>query len=370
MKINGPINITRLEGKINNINKVLYIFSDIHFEPYAQSSCHIDEAVDIDKYLSDIFLKVEKTIDFFIEIDYVNIDYYKKTSMKQIYISNLKSFFARNFDIDVNKIVKQSSKYKNVRFHYGDIRDGDTFHDYTYALVYNRLDPYNSIPQDTWAHDHKLILYPDKYMIDNFINNIEQLNKVSNTLKLEFYKNYYINKIKNKINNEQVKNKLHKYLDLFYNNIKNTKLITQKFVNNVNKINDYYIKIEEFNLDQLIKKVYNPLLKLKENYIYNYWDPQSVLLMDLYFLRRFLDKDYIKNAILYCGSLHSIDIIYILVNEFNFKITHTTSNLDNLNKKIKNNNYKDILYNGLQALINNKTIIQCSDISLFPKNFM
>jgi hypothetical protein len=91
--------------------------------------------------------------------------------------------------------------------------------------------------------------------------------------------------------------------------------------------------------------------------------------MDLYFLRRFLDKDYVKNAILYCGALHSISIMYILINEFKFKITHSTSNINNINNKIKNNKYENALYSGIQTLINNKNVIQCSDISSFPKNF-
>ena len=97
---------------------------------------------------------------------------------------------------------------------------------------------------------------------------------------------------------------------------------------------------------------------------------QSVLLMDLYFLRRFLDKDYITNAILYCCAFHTSDIIYILVNEFKFKITHSTSDINNINKIITSKNkYELILPYGYQLLIKNKTIIQCSDISLFPKNF-
>ena len=98
---------------------------------------------------------------------------------------------------------------------------------------------------------------------------------------------------------------------------------------------------------------------------------QSVLLMDLYFLRRFLDKDYITNTILYCGGWHTMDIIYILVNEFKFKIIHSTTDINNINKIITSKNkYGTILYHGIQTLIKDKTLIQCSDISEFPKNFL
>ena len=116
--------------------------------------------------------------------------------------------------------------------------------------------------------------------------------------------------------------------------------------------------------------IYNPIIQLNDKINIEYNIIQLVLLMDLYFLRRFLDKDYIKNAILYCGARHSISIIYILVYHFKFKITHSTSNINNINNKIKNNDYINVIYNGVQTLINNKNIIQCSDISSFPKNFL
>ena len=45
-------------------------------------------------------------------------------------------------------------------------------------------------------------------------------------------------------------------------------------------------------------------------------------LTDLYFIRRFITKDYIKNGIIYTGSAHLCDITYILTKYFNFKITN------------------------------------------------
>ena len=39
--INGPINVIRLEGKINNIKKVLYIFMDVHVNIQYLSLIHI-----------------------------------------------------------------------------------------------------------------------------------------------------------------------------------------------------------------------------------------------------------------------------------------------------------------------------------------
>jgi len=360
--INGPYNITRLEGTINNINKVLYIFSDVHLEPYDQTNCNIDEALDIDQFLSKTFLELDKPIDFFIELEYENISLYKD-AIKEMYIRNLRNFFSRNFEIDTNKQVKKSSKYKNVRFHYADFRFTiDYLNNYMSYIIFK-------FNQFEFLRYSKGQLMYDKFYLNNNIEKIDELNKLTDILKINFYKNYYVNKIVNKIKNNNVKSILHKYLDIFYNNIKNTKKIMKKYYNEIIKINKNYNNINEYNVNLFIKKVITPQILLNDKYTYEYNYIQSILLMDIFFLRRFLDKDYITNAILYCGGLHTIDIMYILVNEFNFKITHTTSNIDNINNKIKNNKYKDVLFNGLQTLINDKKRVQCSDISSFPKNF-
>ena len=39
-----------------------------------------------------------------------------------------------------------------------------------------------------------------------------------------------------------------------------------------------------------------------------------------YFLRRFLDKDYITKNIVYTGFIHTIEYLYFLVKHYDFKI--------------------------------------------------
>ena len=364
MNINGPYNIIRLEGEINNIKKVLYIFSDFHLNCENQTNCNIDEAVDIDYYLSKTFLELnnsEKNIDFFLEIENTMNNY--KRPLKDMYIHNIRQFFSRNFEIDTNKLVKKSSKYKNIRFHFSDIRNDK------YILI-NYINKLNIYFNFTIYSNDIINLNDNNIFLQNSIFQLDELNKIAKELLNYFYKDYYINKIKNKINNNQVKNILHKYLDIYYNNIKNTKKILTKYYNEIIKITNNYKKFDFFDIKKMIKKIYNPIIQLNNKLDIEYINIQSILLMDLYFLRRFLDKDYITNAILYCGGLHTINIIYILVNEFKFKITHSTSDINNINKIITSNNkYGLILYHGPQTLINNKIVIQCSDISSFPKNF-
>ena len=365
MNINGPVNIIRLEGEINNIKKVLYIFSDIHNCCEDQTNCNIDEAVDIDYYLSKTFLELnnsEKNIDFFLEIDNYMINNYNKP-LKNRYIDNITQFFSRNFEIDTNKLVKQSSKYKNIRFHFSDIRDNE-------YILSNYINKININFNKLIYSNYIINLNDNNIFLQNSIFQLDELNKIAKELLIYFYKDYYINKIKNKINNNQVKNILHKYLDIYYNNIKNTKKILKKYYNEITKITNNYKKFDFFDIKKIIKKIYNPIIQLNNKLYIEYTIIQLVLLMDLYFLRRFLDKDYITNTILYCGGLHTLNIIYILVNEFKFKITHSTSDINNINKIITSKNkYELILKYKIQPLINNKTIIQCSDISSFPKNF-
>lgn len=68
--------------------------------------------------------------------------------------------------------------------------------------------------------------------------------------------------------------------------------------------------------------------------------------MDLYFLRRFLDKDYIKKGIVYCGEYHFVHYISFLVKYFDFEILecdkfYIVSNIKELEKKLKMEDFED-----------------------------
>jgi hypothetical protein len=57
-------------------------------------------------------------------------------------------------------------------------------------------------------------------------------------------------------------------------------------------------------------------------------------------MKKFLDKDYITNMISYTGARHSSNYVYILIKNFNFKITNYSylndGNIKNIEKMIKN----------------------------------
>lgn len=92
-------------------------------------------------------------------------------------------------------------------------------------------------------------------------------------------------------------------------------------------------------------------------------------IMDAFFLRRLLDKEYITNSITYTGMAHSTNYINFLVSEFYFKVTHASyskeQNVDQLNKKIKNSSYAQV-----RELFYPPAIHQCSDMSSFHDSFL
>jgi len=94
----------------------------------------------------------------------------------------------------------------------------------------------------------------------------------------------------------------------------------------------------------------------------------SSVIVDTYFIRRFMDKDYITNGISYTGAAHSSMYVHILIKYFDFKITHASYSKydpDTLNKKIKAGELGYEFYSYFLP----KTSQQCSDMSSFPKDF-
>ena len=99
--------------------------------------------------------------------------------------------------------------------------------------------------------------------------------------------------------------------------------------------------------------------------------------MDLYTIRRIVDKDYNTNSIIYTGMAHSVNITNILIKYFNFNITHTyfkEVSINKLNDKFKNNDY-DIINNDyinlkLYDLLLPEYLTQCTDMKNFPDMFL
>lgn len=361
MNLNGPVNYVRMKNK----DKEIYIFSDVHYSPSYQTKCDMSTLNhDFDNYLKVFLDKTKETIDFFLEISDVKN---KNCYTNQMYLHNIRKLF--------KSLKYGESKYSNVRFHFTDIRQDSNL----------------------WNHDIIIKLKNDLYYDNNITLFLDNLNDIMlffkellgafsiilekkdfptdklNELKKN-YLNEYLMKILNKILNEKkyhsknTYNIIRKYISdkifyllaficiklstIFDNSAKIEKEYLDEKKTNYTKINEY--KIEKKIVFKSIKMDTYP-----EKYLNNTEDTIFILdeiytlilefqskFMDLYFLRRFLDKDYIKKGIMYCGEYHFVHYISFLVKYFDFEILecdkfYIVSNIKELEKKLKMEDFED-----------------------------
>ena len=366
--VNGPINFFRLK----NNNKDIYLFSDIHKDLKNQTECDEINSINIDKYFLNFFKNNKKQVDFMLE----TYKDYQNNCESQNYLFKLRKMF--------NSFYKKNPYYENLRIHYLDIRNYkylEQIHQNSYYLIdylkSNNIYKFKTINEklDTMK------FYLNKIM-DYYVNN---LDKSYDTDKENIFENL-LDKIMNKYNNIDNKQKINKFLETnFYKKIK----YTNELITNLNtKLNEYSINIENSNKkDKYV--VCNKNKKDYEKYIYEYSfyntkeyydvkyeinskcseikeqvDIIKLTIMDCYFLRRFLDKDYITNNIVYTGFIHTIEYLYFLVKHCDFKIVEiddkNSYTIKELNNIIKNNNS---IYDVINILLSKQSFKQCVKIN-------
>ena len=406
-QINGPINVIRLEGNINSIKKIIYVFMDVHMPVNMQTTCESIYSEDIVKYLATNFKNLnssDKTYDFFLEIYPTTLqnikygyDYSMDVNLKEKYAWEIFKFFKKIFvyDPDKNKVLR-SNIFKNLRLHYIDIR--------AYFLV------------DKFYMDG--IMNIASYMWKNENINLEGLSKIINLLKLFAtqcnavseifmreqkkpqkkqiihpidprtflspkeimeYVEYLTYKIFGIYQHDNVRKKLEKWKNIIGKDIKelstNAENIIKDFIEigntvdyNENRLtsdtrlgrNQYGYGISPFTMHDMLEHMFKVLIDLNSKYAEIF-----VLLVDIYFLRRFLDKDYVTNAISYTGAAHSCFYINTLVKDFGFKITHVSySKNKDINSIVQKIDYEEVAGEFFPPIFS-----QCSDMSSFPKNF-
>ena len=351
--INGPNNIVRLTDG----NKILYIFGDYHLKTENQNECPIDDnhdSIDIDKLLFK-FMKLEKIreFDMFIEM-FEFLHPSLNTVHKKRYIDNVHKLFNSRIEFKDEKIYTLKP-YSNFRFHYFDIR----------YLLYKENDLFN--------YSCDKFIFPYSYGdIHNILNIQLELSKMLPEI-LEYFmnsKDKVITKIKTKYTNKKIKDKINLiYNDLVINNI----LITEKINNKLIKLLQKTIKKNKLiTIDKTYIKIqfeiYIKLQNIKDNILNIY-----LVVTDLNFLRRFLDKGYIKNTIIYTGLMHLSDISYLLIKYFDFKLTNIYHHnneikIENINET-KNFDYLIKLNNYFDNLDKQHNPKQCSNLFNFPINF-
>lgn len=395
INVNGPVNSFRMEGEVNGKKKVLYLFADIHSNPNTQTQCNSIYSLEFKDYLMK---NIDENIkyDLFVEIqpDYILSQINQK---KGNYLLSLRYFFKKCFNYDEYKNKVYDSKlFPNVRFHYMDVRQLISLEPF---LFYDSGNLYVEFMKDVGGsftlNDVKCDSYirKCKYHLDN-LNNIYEIlysdnqsrfsnNKV-NIIKTSFdyqYDHSVASTILKKTydaNDEKLK--------IQFQNLKNNYVSKQikKNIQSFQKIIDLFFEYKQQNCkitqhgtrDYLTKCVTIISDISKElGTCHSEYQDTGVTLTDLYFLRRFLDKTYINNGIIYSGYAHTIDYIYLLIKYFDFKITHSAYEVVNLEEttqfiKKTDENYDFLNLHDIFLPQRKYGFYQCSNLTNFPKNFL
>ena len=411
--ISGPINVVRLEGEVFGIKKVLYVFFDIHYHCTMETKCENIFSDTITTYLIKQFKEVRATkIDFFLET-FPSELIIKGNISRDKYIIELRKLLSQSFAYDPEKgEVLPSKMFPYVRLHYIDVRDylfentlvaQPGYLNFIFRNMYNAVLIYNntSIDNDIKKFREELNIFNEN--INKILNlffgqkggkqtkiikqrgeKISEEERHENTVNL-------IKKIKEGYSHPEVKKiislMLHEYLERGLVEIlhkidkinklleKLSKLIELKSsLNPIKPVQNEYTETPEFmqmarygvHLDDVIKIIVD--ISFLMNSMYDISTSTSVTIVDTYFLRRFLDKDYITNGISYTGTDHSNMYIYILTKYFGFEITHASYskyNIDEINDIVKKTN---IGYD-FSVLFTPPESYQCSNITNFPEGF-
>ena len=411
--INGPLNALRLEGKINNVNKVIYLFGDYHHPISIETKCDSYYNKDFTDYLYQTLTTTDKNIkyDFFYE-NYANLPYldqalYSYKPYRVNYLNELRMFvdseviFTRK---DEKSPIRNggSNSFSNLRIHFLDIRyffGSDLIYDQE-NNVKNCINYLNNNPANLHNVNSMIISF---YNIKNHLNYIyshinllvfnkkisftDIINQDDNQLK-KFIDEYmakiidrkdltfkYSKKMFQEYNNIDVKNKLlnsnifKEILTMIKDTVKQINSCLRKLILMKKQI----VNTDEFTLYQDNKYVnygynnkslWNIFIKIDKKFmeINDNISCIYVHITDIYLLRRLLDKDYVNNALIYTGIRHTANYVNVLVNQFDFKITHYNY--------IKDDNVKNLLTYQYELLIYPPKLKQCVNMTKFPDKFL
>lgn len=398
--VSGPINVVRLEGNIFSIDKILYVFFDLHMPCQFETICEDIFSEPITQYLVKEFQKINEkdlTYDFFLETFPTGFQY--TNNYRNIYLNDLRRFVASAVTYDPKSDKVSPSKiFPKVRLHYIDIRDY-LFWD----ILWTQMEELISIAQQGYD------VYNLQILIEKLQNQLESIDMIDKLFfgqsggkrliqefgAANFGKNKIVNIIAliDKIKNNYKHKEVQKIVQMMLNNyLKEGLLAAKNKIIEIIKLTDKLIKIKskpqnELNLyeDPFDKDlpdfckslgygpqsdgnlIYDYIMRLI-NQLDNICRRSSSIIVDAYFIRRFLDKDYVTNAISYTGAAHSQMYIYILTKYFDFKVTHASYSKYDI--PTLNNKLKDVsLGYELIKLFSREKLIQCSNLTDFPENF-
>lgn len=410
ISISGPVNLIRLEGNILGIKKSLYVFADIHMGCGEETRCANIFSETIMQYLIRQFdmLDPNKPVDFFLET--FSKTMVSKSIYTSIYIINLRQLVASSIayaETNGKRIMKSSEVFPNVRFHYIDIRD--------HILLGLLLNEPRNISGNI---EIMLADLTEKYIIPK-IETIEHVKNLSNIFaaqikalndifssvlsgggskpsfksSMELNPDYeqfiiFINKILNKYTHPENKKIIGQIitdlvlplLTYITNTVNKMKEILDRIKNPIIPAYVLNTKVPNPEIPETIKySLYgtnrldmfdelSKLIKLSHSLMETSMCLSSTI-VDLFFLRRFIDKDYITRGLSYTGLFHSLNIIRILTKYFGWKVTHTGYSAKSIGETNKILSDKSTKFSDISQLFTPPELYQCTNITGFPEKF-
>lgn len=382
--INGPINTIRLSGKVYNINKVIYFFMDYPTDIKMQTKCKNVFAKNIQYYLAKSLFNLDtnKIYDFFCEVE---PKYNENDNLREIYSQEVFKLFRKIFNYDSNIYKSFTSKYfKNIRLHYLDIniltknyiKINDNLTKLNFGISKNLGTPITMVNKDIIPQLNDVIK-----LIKDFISDYNFIIDIVKNSEADDEKRTLINKLLYDYNDVNIKNILNNLINELIEMAKKNVRIINKNINEFEKyktilnikpdelvynkrLGIYFYGPDYFEVNKILFDITINVMKIQKNHRIFFSN-----FVDLYLLRRFLDKDYINQSIVYTNVEHVKNCIYILIKYFDFKITHISYSkydIDILNDKIKNIKNLD----EINEFIYPKFFEQCSNVTDFPKKFL
>lgn len=342
--ISGPVFISRLERK----NTVIYNLGDIHQPLEEQTECPIKmNSLYIHQHLYKLFKSREKNnYNFYLETHCSYGEYFNSNIDTSIYINQVRKLF--------HDYMKEKNK-KNVKLFAFD----------------ERLSNKNAFSYFAMSSLH----------LASFSNQI--LMYISIVVVIYGIFNLFMSKIIKSDNTDNTQSPGSVFLLLIsmaisyigYNMViillnKNYK---EQFLNN--HMDDKYTRVINKSQHKHVRKEYNILI----NYLINnqnHWEEFlcCTYIIDLWCIDNILNNSMSKDKkinIIYSGLSHSDHIMFFLINKYDFKVTETSDNKNNIIKNImsigRSYDVEKFIKNSYKSY-NKLSYVQCCDISKFPAN--
>jgi len=374
MLVSGPVRCVRMVGERDGIQKVIYLFGDVHNSVGEQTSCEMTtthnanpqkrqrtnystitpprNVTKIEEYifkqiLSNYNKNHESKVDYFIEGITIKC---RDNYSDGVYISNVRKLL--NDVLCDNKYAKYRS---NVNVHRVDFREW--LPNYSQLInIDDRMVKYQRIGHTTRDDmDSMIKAFVEDAIIE--LDAVMQMLSHGNTDGLTITLHHRVSKKLEKIRKSTLSDHIAERLVLN---------LFEKYMNVKRSINDILLRLKTRNFITFRENMMLLEVTLTEMYLN---------VFDVNLLYRLMNPN-ITRAVIYAGATHICNYMTILTSLFGFNVTHISDdnktpfnmNVAELNTFVKNKNLLRTQKEICDYLFPDD-MIQCVDMSKFPLHF-